>query len=199
MPFIAQFQQVGEGLGETLVRVATEVQVTQQAMKQLGFAVDTTDPEKFAQIADGLIQMAGGVDAFISQMNAFTNDFAPDSFKFQTAKDALVSGLGQVGLTLPDTREGFFELMQSLDASTAAGQKQIATLLRLTDVANTYYDLLDKQQTDATQKAQQLAQATDAYNKFIAQFDTTESAFSQFEVTMVNLGESIANNIAQAN
>jgi hypothetical protein len=153
VPFIAKFQKVGEGLGETLVRVATEVQVTQQAMKQLGLAIKTTDPEKFAQIADGLIQMTGGIDAFIDKMNAFTNDFAPDSFKFQTAKDALVSGLGQVGLTLPATREGFFELMQSLDASTEAGQKQIATLLNLTDAANTYYSMLDKQQQDANQVA----------------------------------------------
>jgi hypothetical protein len=153
VPFIAQFQQVGEGLGETLVRVATEVQVTQQAMKQLGLAIQTTDPEKFAQIADGLIQMTGGIDAFIEGMNSFTNNFAPDSFKFKTAQDALTSGLAQVGLTLPTTREGFFELMQSLDASTAAGQKQIATLLRLADLANTYYAMLEKQQTDANQAA----------------------------------------------
>jgi hypothetical protein len=159
VPFIAQFQQVGEGLGETLVRVATEVQVTQQAMKQLGLVINETDPEKFAQIADGLIKMAGGVDAFIEGMNSFTANFAPESFKFQTEQDALTSALQQVGLTLPGTREGFWQLMQSLDASTDAGQKQIATLLRLADVANAYYTALDKQQTDATQAAKDAAQA----------------------------------------
>jgi hypothetical protein len=169
VPFVEQFQQVGEGLGETLVRVATEVQVTQQAMKQLGLSIETTDPQKFAQIADGLIKMAGGVDAFIEGMNAFTADFAPDAFKFSTAQDALKSGLEQVGLTLPGTREGFWELMQSLDASTDAGQKQIATLLRLADTANAYYGMLEKQQANATQAAAQAAAQFDATFKTLVQ------------------------------
>lgn len=157
VPFIDQFQQVGEGLGETLVRVATEVQVTQEALKQLGLAVDTTDPEKFAQISDGLIQMSGGINAFIESMNSFVSDFAPNSVKFDTASDALKSALDQVGLTLPTTRDGFYVLMQSLDATTDAGRKQISTLLGLTDVANQYYDLLDKRQQAARDKQAEVA------------------------------------------
>jgi tape measure domain-containing protein len=143
VPFIDQFQQVGEGLGETLVRVATEVQVTQEAFRQLGLAVDETDPERFAQLADGLVQAAGGIDAFISGMQSFVSNFAPDSQKLRVSTDALSSALSQVGLSLPATRDGMWQLMQSLDATTEEGRKQIATLLSLADAADAYYDALD--------------------------------------------------------
>lgn len=143
VPFIADFQQVGEGLGETLVRVATEVQVTQEAFRQLGRTASTTDPEAFAHIADSLVQAVGGIDAFIQGLNNFVEHFASDGMKFQSDADALNTAFNDVGLSLPSTRDGMWELMQSLDDSTEAGREQIATLLRLADAADKYYKALD--------------------------------------------------------
>ncbi|MEO5626921.1 MAG: phage tail length tape measure family protein [Dokdonella sp.] len=143
VPFIGQFQKVGEGLGETLVRIATEVQVAQQAFKQLGLSVNETDPEKFAQISDALVTAVGGLDAFITGMNSFTANFAPQSHQFEVASDALSSAFDQVGLTVPTTRDEMWKLMASLDATTASGREQIATLLRLADVSGKYYDGLE--------------------------------------------------------
>ena len=142
VPFIDQFQQVGEGLGETLVRVATSVQVMQEAIKQMGWAVDQADPESFAQVAVGLIEMAGGIDSFIGKMQSFVSAFATDEHNFKIASNALNSAFSQVGLALPETAAGLWELMQSLDATTEEGQRQITTLLNLTDHAKTYYDQL---------------------------------------------------------
>ncbi len=144
VPFIEQFQQVGEGLGETLIRVATEVQVFREAVKRLGLAVDDTDPERFARIADGLTQMMGGIEAFITGMQAFVRNFAPEAHQFEVAQNAITSAFEQVGLVLPDTREALWELMQSIDASTEEGQRKIATLLQLADVTDQYYDTLEK-------------------------------------------------------
>ena len=144
VPFIEQFQQVGEGLGETLIRVATEVQVTQEAMRQLGLVINETDPERFAQISDSLITAVGGIDAFIQGMTGFVNAFAPASQQLQIATDALTSAFEQAGLTLPETRDAMWALLQTMDATTEEGRDQIATLLRLSDVAAQYYDLLDK-------------------------------------------------------
>lgn len=145
VPFIGQFQQVGEGLGETLIRVATEVQVTQEAFKQLGITVDEVDPEKFAQISDALVTAAGGLDAFISGLQSFVEHFAPEGHQFEVDSAALTSAFAQVGLAVPATRDGMWELMQSLDATTEAGRAQIATLLRLAGVSDEYYTELDKQ------------------------------------------------------
>lgn len=155
VPFIADFQQVGEGLGETLVRVATEVQVTQEAFRQLGMSVSGLDPEQFAHMADSLVQASGGLDAFMTDFQKFVASFASDQWQFQTNSEALTMALSEVGLTLPDTRDGMWELMQALDATTEEGQKQIATLLRLSDAADQYYTALDKQ-NEALEDARQM-------------------------------------------
>lgn len=144
VPFIEQFQQVGEGLGETLVRVATGVQVTQEAMRQLGLVIDETDPERFAQISEGLIGLSGGIEGFISGLNAFVDAFATDADRLQISTDALHSAFSQYGLVLPETEDGMWALMQSLDATTEAGREQISTLLRLASTAQEYYSLLEK-------------------------------------------------------
>ena len=145
VPFIEQFQQVGEGLGETLVRVATGMQVTQEAVRMLGFALDETDPERFAQISEGLIQSAGGIEAMIEGMQTFVDNFATDGYRFQVAAEALGSALSQVGLSIPATSAEMFDLMRSLDATTEEGREQIATLLRLSGTAAEYYGLLEEQ------------------------------------------------------
>lgn len=145
VPFIGEFQKVGEGLGETLVRVATEVQVSQEAFRQLGIAVDETDPQKFAELADGLIQAAGGLDQFTQQFQSFVQNFAPAGHQLEIQTDALTSAFDQVGLTLPATREGLWDLAAGLDLSTESGREQLATILRLSDTADAYYDGLEQQ------------------------------------------------------
>jgi hypothetical protein len=145
IPFIDQFQKIGEGMGETLVRVATSVQVTQEAIKRLGLSIeDGLGPERMAQVSVGLIEAAGGIDNFISQMESFVDKFAPEAHKFEIAQSDITRALEQMNVGLPETRDGFWDLLQSIDASTEAGQRHIATLLGLTDAADTYYSSLEE-------------------------------------------------------
>ncbi len=185
VPFIGQFQQIGEGLGETLIRVATEVQVMQQAIKYLGLSLDETDPEKFAQISDSLIQMVGGIDAFIQGMQKFTNSFATDEFKLKVASEEIASALAEVGLTVPKTKDEMFALMQTLDATTEEGRKQIATLIRLADTSNTYYNLTKK--------------ATDEANKFLESIGLGTRGLSDFAKSIMLIKEQTEEAIKSAN
>ncbi len=169
VPFIAQFQQVGEGLGETLIRVATGVQVTQEAVLQLGFALDETDPERFAQISEGLISMVGGIDEFISGMQTFVNNFAPEAHRFMVAQDELNRAFAQAGLTLPETESGMWALMQTLDATTESGAEQIATLLRLAGVADSYYSMLEARGSAAAEAEEAAAEAAREASEFIGE------------------------------
>ena len=156
VPFIGQFQQVGEGLGETLIRVATSVQVMQEAIKQLGLSVDTTDPEQFAQISVSLIEMTGGIEAFITKFQNFTSKFATDEHKLVVATDALNRAFEQVGLSVPETADGMWALMQTLDATTESGREQIATLLELASVADEYYSLVKDSEKERLKQIQEL-------------------------------------------
>lgn len=177
VPFIAQFQQVGEGLGETLIRVATSVQVTQEAMIQLGLALEGLDPEQMAQVSVALIEAAGGIEEFISGMQSFVSNFAPEAHRFAVAQDQVTRAFAQAGLTLPATREGLWDLMQTLDATTESGREQIATLLRLAGVADDYYSGLEDQAEAAADAAREAAEAAASYADFMAQFGARGSDF----------------------
>lgn len=167
VPFIGQFQRLGEGLGETLVRVATGVQVTREALDRLGFSLDAVGPEQFAQISESLIEMVGGIEEFISGMSGFIEAFAPEARKFELLQGDLTRAFTEAGLVLPTTREGMWALMQSLDATTESGREQIATLLRLAGTADAYYTQLERNQDEATRALEDQVQALADYRSMV--------------------------------
>jgi hypothetical protein len=205
VPFIEQFQRVGEGLGETLVRVATSVQVTQEAMTRLGFALGELDPETFAQISVSLIDMVGGIEEFASSMRSFVDNFAPESHKLMIASNDLTRAFAEVGLTVPATREGMWELMQSLDATTESGQRQIATLLRLAGVADNYYTLLernaDTELQDRIDHLEELLDANRAYYDFAEDIarQFAESVGSELTSSLIDVERTYRRNVQTAN
>lgn len=164
VPFISQFQRLGEGLGETLVRVSTGVMVMREALSRLGFSIDSTDPERFAQISEGLIEMSGGLESFIDGMQSFIDAFASDDFKFELLQSDLTRALNDVGLAVPATRDGMWALMQSLDATTESGREQIATLLRLADTADAYYNMLEEREAEQLRAFNNQLEAIQDYN-----------------------------------
>lgn len=145
IPFLENFQQAGEELGTTLTRLATEVSVAEYLVDNFGvqFGDKMANPEAFAQAATNLAALAGGVEELAEQTSSFTNAFATDAQKFDIYSNAMNEALNSVGLTLPSTAEGLFNLMSTLDGTTESGQEQIATLLGLTDTATAYYKLLE--------------------------------------------------------
>jgi hypothetical protein len=145
IPFIGEFQQAGEELGETLSRVATQVSIMEFASERLGITIASkfNDPKAFAMAADNISMLTGGVEKFAEKTGSFVNSFASDATKISIYQDSLSKSLSEVGLQLPKTANGMWQLMSSLNASTESGQAQIAALLNLTDEASAYYELLE--------------------------------------------------------
>lgn len=139
VPFLSDFQLAGEGVGETLARVATQVQVVDEASYRLGFNAEHKTAEQFAYLSDELIKAAGGIESFISGMSGFVDTFAPEVHKLDLLSTDLSRALADVGLEVPASRDAMWDLMQTLDAGTESGRTQIATLLELTDLADQYY------------------------------------------------------------
>jgi TP901 family phage tail tape measure protein len=156
VPFIGDFQKVGEGLGETLVRVATSVQVMQEAITALGLSVDEMDPEAFARMSVDLVELTGGVEEFISKFTTFFDKFADEGQKLEFITSQVERAFADVGLEVPKTSAGMWELMQTLDATTEEGQAQIAMLLNVSATAAEYYSLLESAEEARLAQVQRL-------------------------------------------
>lgn len=199
VPFISQFQRVGEGLGETLIRVATGVQVTQEAVMRLGFALDETDPERFAQISEGLIEMVGGLDEFISSMANFMDNFAPESHQLAILLSDMTRAFDQVGLAVPATREAMWALIQSLDATTDS--EQIAALLRLADVSHEYYTVLERDAERAATALEQMREALMDYTNAVLDIESqiAEMDLSEFQMELRQIAINFSQNTTNLN
>jgi TP901 family phage tail tape measure protein len=158
VPYLDDFQRAGEGLGETLARVATQVQVTEQAVDMLGLQFSDLAGAELIEASQRLVELNGGMEQFISGMQNFIGNFATEAQQFEINANALAQGMGD--LPLPETRDGFWALMQAQDAATEEGAENIATLLRLQGTADAYYSAIEKAQGEA-QKAQEQYYATE--------------------------------------
>ena len=156
IPFLEDFQRAGEGLGETLARVANQTLVTQEAVSRLGVQFTDLTGEELVRASERLMEAAGGVEQFIASMEGFIDTFASDARQFELAQSDLSRALGQANLAMPATREGYYELLRAQNGATEAGAKNIATLLKLRDSADEYYTYLEDSQAEATRAQREL-------------------------------------------
>jgi tape measure domain-containing protein len=143
VPFAEDFQEVGEGLGETLSRLAVQMSVMEWASEQMGFEFMTASAEMNAFISNELASLLGGVSELSSAVGSFVDDFASDEVKLELNYNALKDALDLVNLEIPESKEAFYDIAQGLDATTEAGREQIATILGVQDIAKDYYSLLE--------------------------------------------------------
>ena len=158
-PWLGEFQKVGESLGDTLVRVASDTRTIDYAFIALGST--TKDAAKAAEAAgvtlekwvisqiqanEALIDLAGGLDEFVSKMDYITQNFLTESKKLAPVRKALTEAfsatgalgkeLAKVGLDTPKTREQFVTLLTTLRDMGAEGNAASAALLDIAPAFN---------------------------------------------------------------
>jgi hypothetical protein len=158
---IGQYQQLGEGMLETAVRIVSEVAVVRDAVSRSGLSLG----DNAIAISDSLVQAAGGLKEFQQQFDSFFDKFFSESEKQARLYESLTSSFEQLNLSLPGTRESYKKLVESLDLSNAADRERYSMLIKLSDAADTYYSGIE----DANNKAQQLAEETAAKARQLAQ------------------------------
>lgn len=163
IPFITQFQEAGEGLGETLGRVSTTVLVFEEAIGSMGldFIAKELNPELFAQAAVAISDFAGGMDAFIDGYTTYVQNFLSETEQMDILTGRISGIFDDIGLSLPETREGFTALIQGLDLTTEAGREAFGTLIALSGQMDSYYDGVEdaaEQQAAAVAEIAQNAQ-----------------------------------------
>jgi hypothetical protein len=164
LPMLTELQKGAEGPAETLARVSTEYSLATEAYRSLGFSIASNMGELIPAItridlfgkaiselavptdvliyaASELVNLVGGVDAFSEALASFEQNFLTESENFINLSRRLGDAMGD--LPLPETRDGFKELLQAQSATTEGGRENIALLLKLQGVADGYYSKLE--------------------------------------------------------
>lgn len=143
VPELAQFQRVGEGLLETLIRVSSETSAFTGLLDDMGVGLGDVGHLMKIEITQSLAELAGGFDNLIDGMQSFFDAFYSEEEKMARSQGLLTDALAQVGEELPETRAGFRGIIEGLDLQTESGKQAFVVLTSLADIADEYYDSLE--------------------------------------------------------
>jgi trimeric autotransporter adhesin len=127
---LAQFQQVGEGYLETLVRVATNYANLDATLQSIGMTFGSTGLASIAA-REHLIDLMGGIGELASAASSFADNYLTEAERLAPVQKYVTEQLRAMGLASLDTRDKFKEYVLGLDLTSDAGQRQYASLMQL--------------------------------------------------------------------
>jgi hypothetical protein len=130
LPGLVAFQQAGEGLFETLSRLATEYRTVDVTLASIGLTFRTVGLESI-EARTRLVELSGGLEAFVEGTSFFAENFLTDAQRIAPIQAAVTAELERLGLATDITRTGFADLVMGLDVSTEAGAAMYAALIAL--------------------------------------------------------------------
>jgi hypothetical protein len=129
-PTIAEFQKVGEGAFETLVRVARQYEVIDTTLKSVGM--------KFGEVGvaslgarERLVELVGGLDNLTDQAAFFGEHFLTEDQRLAPVKDTVKNRLTELQLPTEMSRDDFKGLVLKQNLSTKDGAELYAALMAL--------------------------------------------------------------------
>ncbi len=166
-PAIVEFEKVGEGAFETLVRLARDYQIVDLVLKSIGQTFDQVGIDSI-KARERLIELSGGIDDFISQAQAFAQTYMNAAERASPVLNAVLAELARLGISGVYTLDAFKNLVQSLDLTTEEGAALYAALMKLApafatavnavhDAVQSYFNLILEAQQFQFQMQQNIA------------------------------------------
>jgi hypothetical protein len=149
---LEQFEKVGEGYLETLVRVASDYAKLDASLASIGTTFGATGMESIAA-RESLIELMGGIDQLQSTTADFAENFLTEAQRLAPVQKYVSDELAKLNLSWVDTREEFAQVALGLDKTTAAGQATYATLMGLEAAFAATHEAIK----DTTKSAQDIA------------------------------------------
>lgn len=146
VPGLEQFQKVGEGYFETLVRVASSIEAVTTSMALLGTSIEGLSLSAKMNLYD-LFGSASDMSSAVGEYFSLYYTKAEQAAA-QTAQMAKV--FDSLGLQLPGSIAGFRALVEAQDLTTEAGRAAYVTLIQL---APAFADLVGAAQDAASAAA----------------------------------------------
>lgn len=147
-----------------------------------------------------LLEFGGGLEALTGNLNSFFQNFYSEVERQEIALGQLQDAFSGLGLTLPETREGFREIVEAQDLNTESGRELWSALMQLqgafAQAVPATEDLtggLTEAELAAQKAAEAAAQAAEAYKLYVQRVREIWDAVTQAaDNALARLTDSIA-------
>jgi len=183
LPVIKRYQYESESASQALTRLSQSLATANQIFK----AMDMTTLDLTIQAADSastLIDLTGGIDAFLSKMDFVYQNFFTNQERVDKAVESLSGTFETLGLTMPDTREQFKELINVVQA--AGSNTLLAALLEIAPAFDSVTTALDGEAVVAAQIAQKILDERVAFETKISQALGDTASIRQRELESID-------------
>lgn len=201
LPGFEQFQQVGEGYFETVVRVSSSVEALRFALDGLGVAASNLS----ITASMDLIDLFGSLSNLTSATEEYFSLFYSEEEQLAVRTRQLTSALANLGLTMPSSIQGFRALVDAQNLATEAGRAAYAALIQLAPAfaqvmeATTNNTAAAERAAAAQRRAEQREQAREqaannlrsAYQREASALEATASKFRDLAASLRSFSESI--------
>lgn len=142
-PAIAEYQQVGEGLFDTLTRLSYEQAIFNDAIERTGVAFEHIGSLSKIDISQSIIKLVGGIEEFSELADSFFSSFYSESDQLNYMEESIGNYFDTLGLAMVDTKEEFKDLVTGIDITTEGGQQLYAALLQISPAMADYTEALE--------------------------------------------------------
>jgi hypothetical protein len=149
---LQQFQKVGEGYLETLVRVGSDYAKLDASLTSIGKTFGATGLQSIAA-RESLVDLMGGIDELQEKASSYAENFLTQAQRLAPLQKYVSDELAKLNLGWVDTREKFAQVVVGLDLTTEAGSNTYATLMGLSEAFAATHEAMQ----DATKSAQDIA------------------------------------------
>lgn len=131
VPAMKEYQQIGEGLFDTLTRVASEMATFNYYVDALDLSLNATGLSAIAA-QQSIAEFSGGMDNLSENLRGYYENFYSEEERAASQMKLLTAEMKTLGFdAVPTSREAFRDMVEAIDLTTEAGQKQFAAMLEL--------------------------------------------------------------------
>ena len=127
----------GENAGQTMTNLAQSLAVVNPTLEMLGHQMYEISLSG-ADMSRSLLDLFGSMEAFTEATASYYQNFYSEQERFEHFTKQLTQVFDELGYTLPQTREGFRGIIESLDLTTESGRQTYATLMQMNGAVSQY-------------------------------------------------------------
>lgn len=205
IPELAEFARQGETAGDTLLRLANDLELVNSRFRALGFALNDASLAG-AAAASSFVELFGSLENFEQSTSFFFTEFYSAAEQLDAGATDLVRTLTELGVSaIPATRAEFRALVSDLMA--AGNQAAAASVIQIAPAFVELERLADQVAADAQARANALAQqaqarqsaARSAYDDAVSSFrDAVRRERSQIEDAARDLTGALEDQLREA-
>jgi len=127
---------------------------------------------------EGLVAASGGLDQLTANLSTYYQGYYTETERMNDQQKQMTQTVAALGLVLPDTKEEFRALVESLDLTTSSGQQAYATLIGMSGSFAQWVDAANNAAQDVIDAANAAAskQAAIVTNAFEQQLKAVQGA-----------------------